>query len=741
MKDEIIFSVCKDREFFGRQREIAYICRRATQPFKSSPGMYLMGGRWMGKTEILRRVYHRLFREEDGVVPVYYQFKGYFNAGDFAEDYVREIIKQFLAFLTRQPRIAREEMPLDELKSLLVDTDMSEMARIISRHRKGRINGDHISVLRNAITAPSLISQQSSLPVFLLLDDFDLADRISFYEGGSSILKEYMDILTSGSFSFLAAGSTNKILEGGGSRCSIEAIELKGLEEGTAVMMMLEMCRRYDIDCDTEMLSLAARLLEGNPMYIKNIIWAAERDERGLASLRDIVDIYVNEVVEGNIAFSLRSAISLGGLNALRVLHACADSDKGVSEKELGERLVCSRDEVKALVDNLSESGLLEINCGLVKWAGDDVVKDFIYYIHETEVRGRSGEEAKTSIVRKKLKAGFYLQGAKVQEKPKEEIAALLKDFKGQRIPKALLRVEDSPARKVEEGRKKGGDDIALPHIVGCFDVSMRGGTETWPSILVAQGFQNERYDEGNEVTWIVGLKETPATVHIGDTENFIRRSRLLREKFKDTRVVRWMVGKEGFATEALNRLGQEGIYSTDGVQLRILKDAIEDKEAAGRGVDIGAAVPIKEFEIVLPMKARSELVAAKAVEEIGEEIGFGENALSEIKTALVEACINAFEHSEVKEGKVHVKFVAGKDRLAIHIQNVGSVFDSPVLSEPTSKTGPALPHKRGWGIALMKRLMDDVRFEKIRGGTWLVMVKYLKRNGEDGNGKETAKF
>jgi hypothetical protein len=59
MKDEVIFSVCPDSEFFGRQREIEYICSRATHSPKSSPGMYLMGRRWMGKTEILRRVHHR----------------------------------------------------------------------------------------------------------------------------------------------------------------------------------------------------------------------------------------------------------------------------------------------------------------------------------------------------------------------------------------------------------------------------------------------------------------------------------------------------------------------------------------------------------------------------------------------------------------------------------------------------------------------------------------------------------
>jgi serine/threonine-protein kinase RsbW len=551
-----------------------------------------------------------------------------------------------------------------------VDADMPEMAGFVSRHIEGRTQGDRITVLRNAITAPCSISQQSNMPVFLLLDDFDLADGIRLYKGGPAMLKEFMDILTTGCSSFLAVGFKKKIIEGRGSRCSIEAIELRGLEEETSETMMLEMCRQHKVECDTEILSLAARLLDGNPMYMKNIIWAAAKADKGLAGLRDFIYIYVTEVLEGDIAFMLRSAIALRGLDTLRVVHACANSEMGISEEELSERLSLDFEELKGVVDRLSEFGIIEINCGLVYWAGDNVVKDFIDYIYEKEVKGRSAEEAKTGILRSRLKEGFFLQGAKLEGKLNEEVSALLKTFNGQRILKALFRGEDSPERKQQEVKKKEGDEITLPHIVG-------------------------------------------------------------RARFKGTRVFRWMVGRQGFAIEALDRLGQEGISSTDGVQLRILRDTITDKDAAVRTKQAGVPVPTKEFEIVLPMKSRSELVAARAVEEIGEEMGFDGHSIAQIKSALVEACINAFEHSNVKNGKVHVRFVSGEDRLAIHIQNIGSVFDKTPMPEPFSGTGPAMPLKRGWGIELMKRLMDDVRFEKLRGGTMLVMVKYLKKKNK----------
>ncbi len=440
MKDDRIFSVCDDDEFFGREGEIEYICRRAEAPRGSSPGIYLAGPRWMGKTEILRRVYHRLFRAEGGVVPFYYQFKGYLGADDFADDYVREVFKQYLAFSLRDPGIASGDITLAALSRLLSDRDMPEAAGFVSKHLKGAANGDRLAVLRGAINAPSFISELSATLVFLVLDDLDLAEAIPLYKAAAApVMKEYMDVLTSGEFSFAASGTAKRVLGGGGSRCSIEAVELQGLEEDSAVMMMREGCRRNNLDFDTEILSQAARLLCGNPMYIKNIIWAAARTGAGFSNLRDLVEVYTHEVTEGNIAFSFRSALSTRGLNALRVLELCSGSAGGVSYEDLSEQLALGPDEIKRVVEGLGGSAMIEISTGVVKWAGDNAARDFTSYVHATEVRRRPAEEARTSIVMKRLKEGFQLQGATLQGSPAQELRALLRGFKGQKVSRKTL--------------------------------------------------------------------------------------------------------------------------------------------------------------------------------------------------------------------------------------------------------------------------------------------------------------
>jgi serine/threonine-protein kinase RsbW len=269
---------------------------------------------------------------------------------------------------------------------------------------------------------------------------------------------------------------------------------------------------------------------------------------------------------------------------------------------------------------------------------------------------------------------------------------------------------------------------ISLPQVIGCFNNVKYENKEKELSIIVGYGFNNSRYDDENEVVWIVGLKESLSAIHAGDAEGFIRQCNIIAGDIKAVAVRRWMVGREGFTGEALKRLGVEGIYTTDATQLRILKNLIEDSGNTNQFHNIRGLASLKEFEIILPVSTKAELVAAKAVEEIGINIGLDGDTITQIKTALVEACINAFEHSKVKNGKVYCRFIVGDDRLTLHIQNEGKDFDATLQHETDAVVKLLGPAKRGRGIELMKQLMDEVRFEKMKGGTKLVMVKYIKK-------------
>lgn len=734
MKDKLLFDICPEGEFFGRDAEIGYILEKAKGPLQPSRAV-LLGRRWTGKTEVLRRVHRELFWGQGDIVPVYYQFKGYTGISA-AEDFLKEFIKQYLAFRKRDPGCVRQELPLERIEKLLLDSDSFDLSEFISIHNEAKRGGDELASLRNAFGSPRLTELRFGVPVYLILDDMD---RLFPGAEGDRTPGVLADALNGSQSSFIASASSKGAALAGLSS-PLEVVELKGLGAETSISMLAELCRKNGVDADSEILSFAAERLGYNPMYMKNVVWAAGRAGTPLTNLKDLIEVYAKELFDGNIGYFLRSYVKIRTLNGLRALNFIARSGSATVEG-LEERVKCGGKELRGLLDEMSAAGLIEESLGSIKWAADRAIGEYISYIYETRIKGRSTEEVKSSLVRDSLKEGFSRKGA-LKSSLKEDVAGLLRSFNGQKALKVLFRNPVFAARfkngayrpqsqsednRPQENRKEE-NEVQLPQVIGVFDSLQWERNETGPSILIAQGFQNSRYDSGNEVVWITGVKEALSPVNLGDAESFIRRSLILKENFRGARVVRWMAGSEGFTAEAQKRLEAESIYSTDAVQMGILRESIEGKEGAKRAKP-ARIVPSKEFEVTIPSSTKAELVAAKAVEEIGTEMGFDENSISQIKAALVEACINAFEHSKVRSGKVFLRFVAGEDRLTIHVQNSGMDFEGPDGQAP-SPIG-SLPRKRGWGFELMKGLMDEVRLERVQNGAKIVLVKYLTGKGE----------
>jgi len=118
------------------------------------------------------------------------------------------------------------------------------------------------------------------------------------------------------------------------------------------------------------------------------------------------------------------------------------------------------------------------------------------------------------------------------------------------------------------------------------------------------------------------------------------------------------------------------------------------------------------------------ELAVSKVASSIAEAMGLGKDKVDEIKLALIEACLNAFEHSKSKEKKVHIKFKRTDDRLEIIIKDYGVGFDPSKIKEPKIEEKLKSPSKRGWGLKIMRSLMDSVVINSHKGGTIITMTK-----------------
>src|SRR2546428_5459469 len=80
------------------------------------------------------------------------------------------------------------------------------------------------------------------------------------------------------------------------------------------------------------------------------------------------------------------------------------------------------------------------------------------------------------------------------------------------------------------------------------------------------------------------------------------------------------------------------------------------------------------EYEMVIPMGADTELIAAHAVEQIARRVNFRPEAINQIKTALIEACINAAEHSLSPDRKIYQRFRVEDDKLVVTVASRGGV-------------------------------------------------------------------
>jgi serine/threonine-protein kinase RsbW len=133
------------------------------------------------------------------------------------------------------------------------------------------------------------------------------------------------------------------------------------------------------------------------------------------------------------------------------------------------------------------------------------------------------------------------------------------------------------------------------------------------------------------------------------------------------------------------------------------------------------------EYEMIVPMGGDTEMIAAHALEEIARRHLVPTRAINQIKTALVEACINATEHSFSPDGKIYQKFVVEDDKISITISNRGIKIPHKKIAEAVIEINPN-EGRRGWGLKLMRNLMDEVKFEKVDDGTRITMVKLLNK-------------
>lgn len=130
-----------------------------------------------------------------------------------------------------------------------------------------------------------------------------------------------------------------------------------------------------------------------------------------------------------------------------------------------------------------------------------------------------------------------------------------------------------------------------------------------------------------------------------------------------------------------------------------------------------------REVKLIIPMYPNMELTAAQTASCLAGLMDFDENQIDEIQFAIIETCINAFEHSKSRDNKVFINFIMRNDELELEIRDCGVGFGSNQVTPSKMTFGNALK-KRGWGIEIIRNIMDTVNVQSGEKGTIVTMIK-----------------
>jgi serine/threonine-protein kinase RsbW len=135
-------------------------------------------------------------------------------------------------------------------------------------------------------------------------------------------------------------------------------------------------------------------------------------------------------------------------------------------------------------------------------------------------------------------------------------------------------------------------------------------------------------------------------------------------------------------------------------------------------------------IELHIPSIMGFEKVAMECSASVAKKMGFTEDRIEDLKTAVAEACLNAIEHGNKMDTntKVGITLTVEESKLQVSVRDQGKGIDQ-ILTPRIENKIEGKDRSRGWGIFLIKSLMNEVSFEPSpEGGNIIKMIIYLEK-------------
>lgn len=720
--DKKIFAGRPVADFVGRDSEIDRLIERARSS-GDEDGILLLATPGAGASELLRQTYDRLFHEQRETIPFYFKVRQNSTSGnEIAEDFLNDFIRQLVAFRRHDASIVRSAAGLDELAELSLSVSGIWIDRLITTARKSSRGREF---LRTCLSAPIRAAGNGDRALVMIDDTEELMNL----EDGPAFFAELKGVFENSGVNFVISGN-RRFLH---SQIDCDRLELGNLDFQGAGKLVEIFSAESGLAISEQSRDLIAAQLDGNPSLTRALIRDASDSGVELERFEDVQKAYADSIFDGRIARRFHELFSKAGgtseteENVLRLL---SDIQTGTTKKlDLAlwrRRLQLGDVESANLLYNLNASELVRVTSSSVEAVTDNIpLADYVsarVRLMTSDSRATIFGDSLTEYIKRspEIMARFYRANASVG------VRELLGAFDGRKVATLLLdygefRDEFKAAADAEVlAAARDASTVALPRIF--FTTSAVSFYKPLGQIAesersaIALGFEASDDNANNEIVWIAAEIDSKLEADRELVEFWCDRLEAAALMCDFARFRIWLIAPEGISAAGLEVLKRRNAYGSSRRQADLLRRLLN--VPMSRSDELA----LNEYEIVIPMDADAELIAAHAVEEIARRHKLDSRSINQIKTALIEACINASEHSLSPDRKIYQRFRLEDDRVVLTVSNRGLRLEAIRQSDEPDDS------RRGWGLKLMRRLMDEVTIEDVDDGTRIVMTKYMKK-------------
>lgn len=748
-----ILSRVKHGEFIGRTAELDRLIAHSTktnQPAvaNGAQGLLILMAPLAGVSELLRQTFDGLFNRREEVIPIYFALPGAeTTAVSAAIEFLNTFLLQYIAYRRDEPGLCHASLTLNDLVKLAPAADVEWIEELLEAYKQQRFGEDDRALVRFCLNAPARALPKDARPFVM----FDAVQLGAYAQSSVPFALEIVRALNAGGNPFVLAGLRREVLDAmalaGGNLEAHEVMRLGQLADEDARNLVSTAALRQQVSITDETRDLLVQQLECSPFFINAMLQAAGEKRLALDSYLACERLYVDELMGGrlNRYFStvLEHIAPEPQIRAAVVRLLCEATPEGkraASFESWRKRLKLDSVAVENLLESLHIHELVNCDGETIDISGSSHLwRDYLRSRFRLDALREPRALVVADIIADALKrapqtiAHHYRRGASLP------LRELLGKFNSQLVPRILFdfavfaeNYKGAPLDEVSAGLDEQTDLVRLPQVVHAasgvsFSTALRQFGEE--STVVAHAFAAGVYTNPNEIVWLVAKVESKLEADAALVSRWLDLLDAVARQAGIIKTQLWLIANEGFSAEANELLREHRAYGSSRQQFDLLIGRLSENYNVTQ-----QAHPEDEFQLIFPMGTDNEMLAASAVEQVARRLSFTSEAINQIKTAVVEACINASEHSLSPDRKIYQRFQVENDRLVITISSRG-ILPTNIASNGAGEAEPEVESesqksddRRGWGLKLIQTLMDEVEFERVDEGTSLKMTKYLRR-------------